>query len=525
MPGMATETLSDFIQFLDREGELARVKAKVSPVLEIAEIADRTSKSPAPHGHKELDRSPAARLGGKALLFENVEGCDIPVAINTFGSYWRVNQALGTDSLTALAERVQQLVKPEIPTTLLEKMKRLPDLVKMAGFPPKSVRSGICQEVIYEGDRADLSRLPIIQCWPLDGDLASGQVFDPAAAASAARSQSGTGKYITLGGVYTKNPDDGSRNIGMYRVQVHGPRTCAMHWHMHHDGARHFRLWQNRGEKMPLAIVLGGESILPYAATAPLPPGIEELLFAGFLNGHGIELVKCKTIDLEVPANAEIVIEGYVDPKAKLMEGPFGDHTGFYSLADWYPVFNVTAITHRKNPIYPTTIVGKPPMEDYFLGKATERVFLPLLKMLIPDIVDYALPISGVFHNCAFIKIRKEYPFQARRVMHAVWGAGQMAFTKFIVVVDEHVNVHDEQDVLFHLFSNCDPQRDTEIVHGPLDILDHASPDLGAGSKMGFDATVKLPGEGRVRVWPKELEMDVKTKDLVTRRWKEYGLG
>jgi 4-hydroxy-3-polyprenylbenzoate decarboxylase len=522
---MATETFGDFVQFLEREGELARVTARVSPSLEIAEISDRMSKSPAPHGHSELDRSPAAALGGKALLFENVEGSDIPVAINAFGSYWRVNQALGTDNLNALADRVQQLVKPEIPTTLMEKMKRLPDLVKMAGFPPKSVRSGICQEVVREGDRADLTRLPIIQCWPLDGDLTSGEVFDRVAAERAAREQTGTGKYITLGGIFTKNPETGDRNIGMYRVQVHGPRLAAMHWHMHHDGARHFRMYQKRGERMPLAIVLGGESVLPYSATAPLPPGIEELLFAGFLNGTGIPLVKCRTIDLEVPANAEIVIEGYVDPEQKLLEGPFGDHTGFYSLADWYPAFHVTAITHRKNPIYPTTIVGKPPMEDYFLGKATERVFLPLLKMLIPDIVDYSLPIAGVFHNCAFIKICKEYPFQARRVMHAIWGAGQMAFTKFIVVVDEHVNVHDEQDVLFHLFSNCDPQRDTEIVRGPVDILDHASPELGAGSKMGFDATVKLPAEGKVRAWPKELEMDAKTKELVTRRWKEYGLG
>jgi 4-hydroxy-3-polyprenylbenzoate decarboxylase len=521
---MATETFSDFVQFLDRQGELARVKTKVNPVLEIAEIADRMSKSPAPHRHSELDRNPAASLGGRALIFENVEGSDIPVAINTFGSYWRVNQALGTDNLNALADRVQQLVKPEIPTTLIEKMKRLPDLIKMAGFPPKVVKSGICQEVVLEGDKADLTRLPIIQCWPLDGDLKSGQVFDPAGAASAALSQTGTGRYITLGGIHTRNPETGDRNIGMYRVQVHGKRLAAMHWHMHHDGARHCRLWQRRGEKMPLAIALGGESVLPYSATAPLPPGIEEHLFAGFLNGHGIELVKCKTIDLDVPANAEIIIEGYVDPNQRLMEGPFGDHTGFYSLADWYPAFHVTAITHRKNPIYPTTIVGKPPMEDYFLGKATERVFLPLLKMLIPDIVDYALPISGVFHNCAFIKIKKEYPFQARRVMHSVWGAGQMAFTKFIVVVDEHVNVHDEQDVLFHLFSNCDPARDTEIVHGPVDILDHASPDLGAGSKMGFDATAKLPAEGKVRTWPKELEMDAATKELVSRRWKEYGL-
>jgi 4-hydroxy-3-polyprenylbenzoate decarboxylase len=519
---MPAQTLSDFISDLDRDGELARVKARVSPVLEITAIADRMSKTPAPHGHTELDRSAAANLGGKALLFENVEGSDIPVAINTFGSYYRVNKALGTVNLNALAERVQQLVKPEIPTTLLDKMKRLPDLMKMASFPPKSVRNGICQQVVLEGDKADLTRLPIIQCWPLDGNLDSGQVFDRAAASNI--TERGTGRYITLGGIYTKNPTTGDRNIGMYRVQLFGPRKCAMHWHMHHDGARHFRMYQARGQKMPLAIALGGESVLPYAATAPLPPGIEELLFAGFLNGGGIDLVPCRTIDLEVPANSEIVIEGFVDPTEKLMEGPFGDHTGFYSLADWYPAFHVTAITHRKNPIYPTTVVGKPPMEDYYLGKATERVFLPLLRMLIPDILDYSLPIAGVFHNCVFVKIRKEYPFQARRVMHAIWGAGQMAFTKFIVVVDEHVNVHDEQDVLFHLFSNCDPARDSEIVHGPVDILDHASPDLGAGSKIGFDATVKLPAEGKVRTWPQELSFDDATKALVDRRWKEYGL-
>jgi 4-hydroxy-3-polyprenylbenzoate decarboxylase len=519
---MSTATLSDFINELETAGELARVKTRVSPILEIAGISDRMSKSPAPHGHGELDRNPSGKLGGKALLFKNVEGSDIPVAINTFGSYWRVNRALGTENLEALAARVQQLVKPDIPTSLLEKMKKLPDLLKIGSFPPKTVRSGICQQVVLEGEQADLTRLPIIQCWPLDGNLDSGQAFDREAAAKVA--ERGTGRYITLGGIFTKNPVTGDRNIGMYRVQVFGPRKAAMHWHMHHDGARHFRMYQSRGEKMPLAIALGGESILPYAATAPLPPGIEELLFAGFLNGTGIELVRCKTIDMEVPANAEIVIEGYVGPNEKLMEGPFGDHTGFYSLADWYPAFHVTAITHRRNPIYPTTIVGKPPMEDYFLGKATERVFLPLLKMLIPDIVDYSLPMAGVFHNCAFIKIRKEYPFQARRVMHAIWGAGQMSFTKFIVVVDEHVNVHDEQDVLFHLFSNCDPKRDTEIVQGPVDILDHASPELGTGSKIGFDATVKLPAEGKVRAWPKELEMDQATKELVARRWREYGL-
>lgn len=518
---MGSPTLSDFLKLLDTNGELTRVRAKVSPVLEIAAVADRMSKSPAPHGHAERDRNPAAALGGRALLFENVEGSDIPVAINTFGSYWRVNQALGSENLEALAARVQQLVKPEIPATLMEKMKKLPDLLKMASFPPKTGRTGICQEVILRGEQADLRKLPIIQCWPLDGDTASGQVFDPTAPGRA--TERGTGRYITLGGIHTRNPETGERNVGMYRVQMFGPRKCAMHWHMHHDGARHCRLWAKRGEKMPLAIVLGGESVLPYAATAPLPPGIDELLFAGFLNGGGIELVPCATIDLQVPANAEIVIEGYVDPNEKLLEGPFGDHTGFYSLADWYPAFYVTAITHRRNPIYPTTVVGKPPMEDYYLGKATERIFLPLLQMIIPDIVDYSLPIAGVFHNCAFVKIRKEYPFQARRVMHAIWGAGQMAFTKFIIVVDEHVNVHDEQDVWFHVFSNCDPQRDTEIVRGPVDILDHASPELGGGSKMGFDATVKLPAEGKVRHWPAELSIDAKTAALVEQRWREYG--
>jgi 4-hydroxy-3-polyprenylbenzoate decarboxylase len=522
---MATETFRDFIDFLDKNGELARVKAHVSPVLEIAEVADRMSKSPAPHGNSELDRSAAAKLGGKAMLFENVEGSDIPVAINTFGSYWRINQALGTDNLESLAVRVQQLVKPEIPTSLIEKMKKLPDLIKMSSYPPKTVRNGICQQIVLEGEKADLTKLPIIQCWPMDGNLDSGQVFDQAAAAAVSPDRRGTGRYITLGGVYTVNPDTGDRNIGMYRVQVFGPRKAAMHWHMHHDGARHFRMWQKRGVKMPIAIALGGESVLPYAATAPLPPGMEELLFAGFLNGRGIELVKCRTNDIEVPANAEIVIEGFVDPTEKLLEGPFGDHTGFYSLADWYPALHVTAITMRKDPIYPTTIVGKPPMEDYFMGKATERIFLPLLRMIVPDIVDYNLPISGVFHNCAFIKIHKEYPHQARRVMHAIWGAGQMAFTKFIVIVDEHVNVHDEQDVLFHLFSNCDPSRDVELVKGPVDILDHAATELGAGGKIGFDATVKLPAEGKVRPWPAELEMDAATKELVARRWKEYGLG
>jgi 4-hydroxy-3-polyprenylbenzoate decarboxylase len=522
---MAFPTLQDFLTHLDQNGELARVSAPVDWKLEVAAVADRVMKSPAPHGHKERDKHIHAGHGGKALIFQNVRGADYPLAINTFGSYWRICQALGCESLDALADRVQALIKPEVPTGILDKMKKGFDLLKIASFPPKTVRSGLCQQVVIEGDKVDLTRLPIIQCWPLDGDLTSDQVFSPEDAAKAHQVQTGTGRYITLAGIYTRNPDASHRNIGMYRVQVHGPRKCAMHWHMHHDGARHFRAWKEKGEKMPLAVVLGGESVLPYAATAPLPPNVSELLFAGFLNNGGIELVQCRTQDLQVPANAEMVIEGYVDPNETLYEGPFGDHTGFYSLADWYPAFHVTAVTHRRNPIYPTTIVGKPVMEDYFIGKATERVFLPLLKMLIPDIIDYSLPMSGAFHNCAVVKIRKEYPQQARRVMHAIWGAGQMAFTKYIVVVDEHVDVHDEQDVLFHVFANTDPLRDVEIVKGVVDILDHASIEYGWGGKIGFDATKKWKGEGQVRVWPRELSFDEATKQLVERRWREYGIG
>lgn len=526
-------TLRAFNSFLEKHDELARISAPVDPVLEIAAIADRVMKSPAPHGHNEVDRHVHADKGGRALLFENVKGSDIPVAINTFGSYWRMEQALGTRSFEELAARVAKLVKPEMPAGFMDKLKMGKEVLgDLMSLRPKRSDTGACQQVIHQGDRIDLMRLPVIQCWPLDGDVSSGQFFEEHAhhaevTASPRDAGSRTGKYITFAGIYTTNPETNDKNIGMYRVQLFDRKTCAMHWHMHHDGARHFRLWQKRGQRMPLAIVLGGESVLPYAATAPLPPGISELMFAGFLNRAPIELVPCISIDMEVPAEAEIVIEGYVHPTDTLLEGPFGDHTGFYSLADFYPRFEVTAITHRRDPIYPTTIVGKPPMEDYFMGKATERIFLPLLKTIVPDILDYSLPMAGAFHNCVYVKIRKEYPYQARRIMHAIWGAGQMSFTKFIIVVDEDVDVHDEQAVLFHLFANCDPQRDSEIVQGPVDILDHASPQLGAGGKIGFDATKKWPAEanGRaVRKYPKELEFDEPTRTLVDRRWREYGL-
>lgn len=483
---MPAPDLQSFIRQLEDRGWLHRVAAPVDPELEITEITDRVTKA-----------------GGPALLFENVKGSQIPLIINTFGTKERMCLALDCHDFDEIAQRVQVLVKPEVPTTIMEKLKKLPQLAKLGSLPPKTVKRGICQQIVHRGDDADVTRLPVIKCWPDDG-----------------------GKFITLAGIHTKDPDTQERNVGMYRVQIFEPRLTAMHWHMHHDGARHFRKYKARGEKMPLAVVLGGPAVMPYAATCPLPPDVSELLFAGFLNDGPIELVPCVSQpNLEVPATAEIVIEGYIDPADELIwEGPFGDHTGFYSLADWYPRFHITAITHRENPVYPTTIVGKPPQEDYWLGKATERIFLPLLKMLVPDIIDYSLPMFGCFHNCAFVKIKKEYPYQARRVMSAIWGAGQMAFTKIIVVVDEHVDVHDQDAVFFQLCSNVDPERDIAITRGPLDILDHATPEYGAGSKMGIDATRKIAGEGQVREWPDEIEMTAAMKEEVTRRWGEYGL-
>ncbi len=543
---MAYPTLRDFIEALDQAGELHRVAVPVSPMLEISHITERISKSRAPHPseHAKAFDPRLAGMGGKALLFENVEGARFPLLINAFGSYRRMEMALGCTEggFEALADKIAKLVKPETPTTLLDKIKKIPELAKIASYPPKVIRGGLCQEVIKTGDDVDLLELPVIKCWPHDGDpRAFGFPVDMPGP--------GNGRYITFGGVHTVHPETGDRNVGMYRLQVLDRCHAAMHWHIHHDGARHWRAWKKLGKPMPAAVVLGGESVLPYAATAPMPPGISELMLAGFLNNGGVELVQCKTVDLQVPANAEFVIEGFVstdcgpigyDPRAQgsdgqpipigdgaVFEGPFGDHTGFYSLPDRYPVFTVTAITHRRDAIYPTTIVGQPPQEDYYMGKATERIFLPLLKTLVPDIVDYHLPMFGCFHNCVFVKIHKEYPLQARRVMHAIWGAGQMAWTKFIVVVDDHVNVHDQDEVLFYLCANCDPGRDMEVVNGPLDILDHAAPGLGVGHKMGFDATAKSAGEAvgghAVRDWPTVLAMDESIRQRVVQRWGEYG--
>ncbi len=576
---MAYRTLRDFVEALDQAGELHRITAPVSPILEITAIADRISKSPAAASEHAVHFDPLhAHLGGKALLLENVQGTQYPVLINAFGSYRRMEMALGCTEggFSATARKVASLIKPEPPVGVVEKVKKGIELVKVANMVPRRVRSGPCQEVIKQADEINLFDFPILKCWPDDGDP---HTCGYPVSAQQAGTALGNGRYITFGGVFTIHPDDAgkppdqprtSRNIGMYRAQLIDRNHTAMHWHMHHDGARHWRAWKQaqQGPKtgipeiddvpgMPAAIVLGAESVLPYAATAPLPPGISELLFAGFLNNSAIPTVRCKTIDLDVPANADIVIEGYVStecgeigfdphlcagrdrteaatsPMSQLgpgavLEGPFGDHTGYYSLPDRYPIFTVTAITHCRNPIYPTTIVGYPPQEDYFLGKATERIFLPLLQTLIPDIIDYDLPMFGAFHNCAFVQIDKQYPLQARRVMHAIWGAGQMAWTKFIVVVDSDIDIHDHEQVLFCLCANCDPGRDVEVVSGPLDILDHAAPRLGGGHKMGLDATRKITGEEvgghPVRDWPQPMQMSDSILSLVQRRWGEYGL-
>jgi 4-hydroxy-3-polyprenylbenzoate decarboxylase len=515
-------TLRDFVTALDRAGELARVRTPVPPLLVPGCVAERQSRSRCARESESASTFDpvGAALGGKAVLFEQVEGCDFPLAMNLFGSARRMEMALGVEAhprgLESIADRIASLTKPQPPRSLGEAFAKAREFLPLLRIGPRTVRSGRCQEVVKLASRGevDLRRLPIIKCWPLDGDPRA--VGYPLTARESG-TEGGAGRYITLAGMHTIHADDrdaakpASHNIGMYRSQLLGPTTLAMHWHLHHDGASHWRSWKRLGQRMPIAICLGGESVMTYGATAPLPPGISELLMCGFLNGRGIPMVRAKTVPLRVPANSEIVIEGWVrtdcggpgwEPESgeplgpgAVFEGPFGDHTGFYSLPDRYPVVEVTAITHARDAIYPATIVGLPPQEDYWLGKATERVFLPLLKTIVHDVDDYHLPRFGCFHNAAFVRIRKSYAFQGRRLMSSVWGAGQMAWTKMIVVVDEGVPVHDEAKVLSTVFERCDFRRDVELVHGPLDILDHSAPALGAGTKMGLDATRKREGE------------------------------
>jgi 4-hydroxy-3-polyprenylbenzoate decarboxylase len=484
---MAFRSFHHFLEELERAGELLRITEPADTELVIAEWANREMKSPG---------------GGKALLFEKpiVDGktSAFPVAINTMGSRKRIALALGVNDVGDLAQEIQLILKAKPPTDLREGFALLKQGIHLLHARPKSVSRGPCQEVVQildvdrTPDELGLLDLPILKCWPKDG-----------------------GRFITFPNVHTRDPESGARNVGMYRMQVFDDRTTAMHWQVHKVGARHGKVYYERGERMPVAVTLGGDPALTFAATAPLPDGLDEILFAGFLRKKSVELVKCKTINVEVPADADFVLEGFVQPGEMRPEGPFGDHTGFYTAVEDYPVFHLTAITHRKDAVYPTTIVGPPPMEDFYMGDATVRVFLPVFKMNFPEIVDMTLPPEGVFHNLVFVSIRKQYPYQAFKVMHGLWGMGQMMFSKYIVVVDEDCEVHNTSEVLFRLCANTDPERDSTIIRNPSDSLDHAPTEQNIGSHMGIDATRKLAGENYHRPWPELLKMEERVRTLV----------
>ncbi|MGA9414971.1 MAG: UbiD family decarboxylase [Terriglobales bacterium] len=531
---MAYDDLRDWIQALDRAGELKRVRMEADPILEITEIADRVSKS------RVIDKDRQGALGGKALLFENLKGYPgSQLLINQFGSARRMRLALEVDALDEIAERIRGFMDVKSPQGFLDKVKMLPMLAEMGKFFPKTVASGPCKEVIKR-DNFSLLDFPILQCWPKDG-----------------------GRFITLPCVITRDPKTGKRNVGMYRMQIYDERTTGMHWQRQKVAAEHYRdhlrnaaiatdhvgtaapgrpdvrsaasavdiMARSSGGailaagdrpsgRMEVAVAIGTEPALTFSAIVPAPPDVEEFIIAGFLRQKPVELVKCETVDLEVPAHAEIVLEGYVNLDELRTEGPFGDHTGFYSLEDEYPVFHVTCVTHRKNPIYATTVVGKPPQEDAWMGKAVERIFLPLMKLTIPELVDINLPVEGVFHNLMIVSIRKSYPGQARKVMNAIWSLGQAMFTKCIIVVDEDVDVQDVADVTLKVLNNIDPERDIQFTLGPVDSLDHAARLANYGSKMGIDATRKWSTEGFERPWPDEIVMDAKTRALVDGKWK-----
>ena len=472
--------LREWIALLEREGELVRVGAEVDPRLEVTEIVDRTVKA-----------------GGPALLFEHPRGSEHALLCNQFGSERRTCLAFGAASLDEVAGRLADVLEMQPPAGLVEKVRGLRQLKAIADSQPRSVRRGACQEIVLRGEEVDLGLLPVQTCWP--GDAAP---------------------FITLPAVITRDPRSGQRNLGMYRMQVLGPRTTALHWQLHKDGAADYRA---AGGRMEVAVALGLDPITTYSASAPLPRHIDELMFAGFLRGEPVELVQAVSVELEVPANAEIVLEGYVDPGELVSEGPFGDHTGFYTAAEPFPVFHLTALTMRRGAIYPSIVVGKPPQEDAFLGKATERIFLPAIRATVPEIVDYDLPVAGAFHNCAIVSIRKSYPAQARKVMHAIWGLGLLSLTKMVIVVDAHVDPHDYAKVAFYVGANVDPARDLVLSEGPADHLDHATSRQFVGGKLGIDATAKSPAEG-ARPWPPEIEMDAETRGLVDRRWAEYGI-
>lgn len=483
---MAYRDIREFIAALEQQGELRRIRAEVDPKLEIAELADR-----------------AVKHGGPALLFENPRGSQIPVLINAYASLSKMRIALEVDDLDAIARRIEGYLDLGVPQGVAGKLKGLAKLAEVRKFLPRTVRSGDCQQVVKREDFS-LYDYPILTCWPEDG-----------------------GPFITLPMVFSRNPVSGKRNCGTYRMQVYDERTSGMHWQTHKQGAEHYRRLQQEGRRarMDVAVAIGADPATMFSGILPLPPDIDEMLFAGFLRRKPVEMVRCKTIDLEVPANAEIVLEGHVTLGESRKEGPFGDHTGFYTLEDDYPVFHVDCITQRKDPVYATTIVGRPPMEDYFMGKVIERMFLPLLRLQAPEIVDMAMPAEGIFHNLMLVSIRKSYPGHARKVMSAIWGLGQAMFTKCIVVVDHDVDVHDYSETAWIALNNIDPERDVQFTMGPIDSLDHASRLPNFGSKMGIDATRKWRTEGFDRPWPDVIVMDKDVKRRVDPIWDELGLG
>ena len=480
------KNLKEFIEGLDKAGELIRIKQEVNPELEITEITDRVSKMSG---------------GGKALLFENVRGSRMPVLINAFGSNKRMAMAMGDASVDDAAARIGELLSIKgVPKDFKGKVKLLGNLFGLSHIPPKLVDHGSCQEIVLK-DNFKLSDLPILKCWPKDG-----------------------GRFITLPLVFTKDPDTGERNVGVYRMHVYDDHTTGMHWQTQKDGAIHSEKVRRRGQKLEVAVVIGADPATVFSGVVPLPYGVDELFFSGFLRNSPVELVKCKTINVEVPAESEIVLEGFVDPNDLRMEGPFGDHTGVYTPVELFPTFHIQCITMRKNPVYLAAIVGKPPMEDYAMGKAIEKTFLPVLKKQIPELVDMNFPMEGTFNNAVIVSIEKNYPHQAKKVAHAIWGLGQLSFTKVVIIVDKSVNVHDVSAVALAVFNNIDPKRDLFFVEGPVDTLNHASPVRDYGSKVGIDATSKLKEEGYARTWPEEIAMDEAMKKKVDQTWKDLGI-
>lgn len=490
---MAYRDLHEFVKALDRAGELKRVRAEADPVLEITEVTQRVARDPS--------RKPQSV--GPALLFEKPKGSSHPLLVNAFGSLRRMELAFEVENLDDVAARIRGFLAMETPQGLFDKIKMLPKLAELGSFFPKSVKDGPCKEIIRKGSDVNLLDFPILKCWPQDG-----------------------GRFITFPLVFTKNPESGKRNVGMYRMQVYDERTTGMHWQTQKHGAEHFRRAraQNPTGRIPVSVAIGADPATALAGMLPIPPDLDEMMFAGFLRREPVEMVKCETNDLEVPANAEIVLEGYVRLDEMRTEGPFGDHTGFYSLEGEYPVFHVECITRRKSPIYLTTVVGPPPQEDYFMGHAVERVFLPVMKMQYPEIVDVAMPAEGIFHNLMIVAIRKSYPGHARKIMNAIWSLGQAMFTKVIIVVDHDVNVHNYGEVTWKALCALDPERDVQFSFGPADTLDHAVRLQDYGSKMGVDATRKWKSEGFLRPWPDEILMDEATKARVAALWKDLGL-